>query len=192
MSKKWVYRFEGLDKVETYAGSWDGVKGLLGDKDKYLSLGDKLHEGLCQVDEALQAIEGRTGEKFGDPHRPMLLSYHSRAKFSVLNISMNNETVLGVTESPPRFLCGHYCNLGRVDTHIPSDKLEEELTRLRRSAEKRPIKGTVGNDRDSRPNVESDRCKECPSKIKLNQLALAGAACALIAAFIEVIKILIT
>src|SRR3989339_859154 len=100
MTKKWVYRFEELDEVEAYAGSWDGVKGLLGGKganlaemarigvpvpagfiittegcNEYLSLGEKLPEGLwTQVGEALQAIEKSTGKKFGDPRRPLLLS----------------------------------------------------------------------------------------------------------------------
>ncbi|OGR16433.1 MAG: pyruvate, phosphate dikinase [Desulfobacterales bacterium GWB2_56_26] len=173
MTKKWVYRFEELDEVEAYAGSWDGVKGLLGGKganlaemarigvpvpagfiittegcNEYLSLGEKLPEGLwTQVGEALQAIEKSTGKKFGDPRRPLLLSCRSGAKFSmpgmmdtVLNIGMNDETVKGMIETmdDPRFVYDLYRRLiqmfGGVVMHIPSEKFEEALTRIRRSA----------------------------------------------------------
>ncbi len=173
MSKKWVYRFQELDEVESYAGSWDGVKGLLGGKganlaemarigvpvpagfiittegcNEYLSLGEKLPDGLwTQVGEALQAIERSTGKKFGDPRRPLLLSCRSGAKFSmpgmmdtVLNIGMNDETVEGMIETTgdPRFVYDLYRRLiqmfGSVVMHIPSEKFEAVLTRIRKSA----------------------------------------------------------
>jgi len=146
MSKKWVYGFEELDEAEAYAGSWDGAKGLLGGKganlaemtrigvpvppgfiitteacNEFLSLGEKLPEGLwAQVDQALHAIEEATGKKFGDPHRPLLLSCRSGAKFSmpgmmdtVLNIGMNDETVKGMiaTTGNPRFVYDLYRRL---------------------------------------------------------------------------------
>ena len=132
MGRKWVYRFEELDEVEAYVGgSWDGVKGLLGGKganlaemarigvpvpggfiitteacNEYLSLGEKLPEGLwTQVGAALKTIEESTGKTFGDPRNPLLLSCRSGAKFSmpgmmdtVLNIGMNDETVKGMIE----------------------------------------------------------------------------------------------
>ncbi len=30
--KKWVYLFNEVEQAEAYAGSWDGVRGLLGGK----------------------------------------------------------------------------------------------------------------------------------------------------------------
>ncbi len=30
--KKWVYLFNEVEQAEKYAGSWDGVRGLLGGK----------------------------------------------------------------------------------------------------------------------------------------------------------------
>ena len=32
MEKKWVYLFNEVGEVEKYAGSWEGVRGLLGGK----------------------------------------------------------------------------------------------------------------------------------------------------------------
>src|SRR5512137_759400 len=32
MAKKWVYLFNEVGEVEKYAGSWEGVRGLLGGK----------------------------------------------------------------------------------------------------------------------------------------------------------------
>ena len=31
-NKKWIYLFNEIDQAEAYAGSWDGVRGLLGGK----------------------------------------------------------------------------------------------------------------------------------------------------------------
>jgi len=171
MSKKWVYRFEELDDVEAYVdGSWEDVRGLLGGKganlaemvrigvpvpagliitteacNEYLSLGEKLPEGLWgQLDDAIKAIEKSTGKIFGNPQNPLLLSCRSGAKFSmpgmmdtVLNIGMNDETVKGLIESTgnPRFVYDLYRRLiqmfGSVVMHIPDDKFEEVITRTR-------------------------------------------------------------
>ena len=159
MAKKWVYRFDELDEVEAYVGgSRDDVKGLLGGKganlaemdrigvpvppgftitteacNKYLSLGEKLPEGLwSQVSEALKSIEKSSGKRFGDPHNPLLLSCRSGAKFSmpgmmdtVLNIGLNDETVNGMisTTGDARFVYDLYRRLiqmfGSVVMHIP-------------------------------------------------------------------------
>lgn len=174
MAKKWVYRFDELDEVEAYVGgSRDDVKGLLGGKganlaemdrigvpvppgftitteacNKYLSLGEKLPEGLwSQVSEALKSIEKSSGKKFGDPHNPLLLSCRSGAKFSmpgmmdtVLNIGLNDETVNGMvaTTGDERFVYDLYRRLiqmfGSVVMHIPDDKFEAVLTKTRKSA----------------------------------------------------------
>lgn len=174
MAKKWVYRFDELDEVQAYVGgSRDDVKGLLGGKganlaemdrigvpvppgftitteacNKYLSLGERLPEGLwSQVSEALQTIEKISGKKFGDPHNPLLLSCRSGAKFSmpgmmdtVLNIGLNDETVHGMisTTGDARFVYDLYRRLiqmfGSVVMHIPDDKFEAVLTKTRKSA----------------------------------------------------------
>lgn len=174
MAKKWVYRFDELDEVEAYVGgSRDDVKGLLGGKganlaemdrigvpvppgftitteacNKYLSLGEKLPEGLwSQVSEALKSIEKSSGKKFGDPHNPLLLSCRSGAKFSmpgmmdtVLNIGLNDETFNGMvaTTGDERFVYDLYRRLiqmfGSVVMHIPDDKFEAVLTKTRKSA----------------------------------------------------------
>lgn len=52
-----------------------------------------------QVREAVDAIEAKSDQKFGDPEKPLLVSCRSGAKFSmlgmmdtVLNIGLNDET----------------------------------------------------------------------------------------------------
>mgnify|MGYP001549822488 CR=1 FL=1 len=174
MGKKWVYRFTDLDEVESYVGGdWEGVRGLLGGKganlaemvrigvpvpdgfvitteacNEYLSLGERLPDGLwAQVLESLKAMEEETGKVFGDPHKPLLLSCRSGAKFSmpgmmdtVLNIGMNDATVEGLIETTgdPKVAYDLYRRLiqmfGSVVMHIPDEKFEEVITRTRISA----------------------------------------------------------
>jgi pyruvate,orthophosphate dikinase len=108
MSKKWVYLFNEVDQAETYAGDWDGVRGLLGGKGA--NLGDMKRAGVpvppgltitteaCnafqvnrefpegmwdQVLTALKTVEEQAGKKFGDPENPLLVSCRSGAKFSM-------------------------------------------------------------------------------------------------------------
>ncbi|GAB4564551.1 MAG: pyruvate, phosphate dikinase [Anaerolineae bacterium] len=109
MSKKWVYLFDEVDEAEKYAGSWDGVRGLLGGKgagladmtraglpvppgftisteacNAFLANNQQFPEGMWeQVLEALKVVEQRTGKKFGDPNNPLLVSVRSGAKFSM-------------------------------------------------------------------------------------------------------------
>jgi pyruvate,orthophosphate dikinase len=59
-----------------------------------------------QVREALTRIEEAVGRKFGDPHEPLLVSVRSGARVSmpgmmdtVLNLGLNDETVLGLAKS---------------------------------------------------------------------------------------------
>jgi pyruvate,orthophosphate dikinase len=59
-----------------------------------------------QVREALTRIEDAVGRKFGDPHEPLLVSVRSGARVSmpgmmdtVLNLGLNDETVLGLAKS---------------------------------------------------------------------------------------------
>ncbi len=42
--KKWVYLFSEVDQAEAYAGTWDGVRGLLGGKGA--NLGDMIRAGV--------------------------------------------------------------------------------------------------------------------------------------------------
>ncbi len=109
MSKKWVYLFDEVDEAERYAGSWDGVRGLLGGKgagladmtraklpvppgftitteacNAFYDSGQQFPEGMWeQTLEALKKIEAETGKKFGDPQNPLLVSVRSGAKFSM-------------------------------------------------------------------------------------------------------------
>ena len=108
MSKKWVYLFNEVDQAEAYAGSWDGVRGLLGGKGANLAdmtrAGVPVPPGLTitteacnafqvtrefpegmwdQVLVALKSVEERAGKKFGDPDNPLLVSCRSGAKFSM-------------------------------------------------------------------------------------------------------------
>ena len=107
--KKWVYLFGEVEKAETYAGSWEKVRALLGGKganladmtrlgvpvppgftvttegcNAYLASGEKFPEGLWKQElDALAEIERATGKAFGDPKRPLLVSCRSGAKFSM-------------------------------------------------------------------------------------------------------------
>ena len=116
--KKWVYLFNEVDKAEAYAGSWDGVRSLLGGKGANLAemarIGvpvppgftitteaciayqdeKKFPEGMWeQALHALSVIEMQAGKKFGDPSNPLLVSCRSGAKFSMPGMM---DTVLNI------------------------------------------------------------------------------------------------
>jgi len=119
MTQKWIYRFEEVESAEAAAGSWEGVRGLLGGKganladmtriglpvppgftvtteacNAYLANGEQFPDGLWQEElEALSALEASTGKKFGDPERPLLVSCRSGAKFSMPGMM---DTVLNI------------------------------------------------------------------------------------------------
>ena len=124
VTTKWVYSFGG--------GSSDGsaaMKNLLGGKGAnlaemaslglpvppgftlttdvctaYYDLDEAYPEGLKeQVDEALKALEGKTGKVFGDVNNPLLVSVRSGARASmpgmmdtVLNLGLSEVTVQGL------------------------------------------------------------------------------------------------
>ncbi len=124
VTTKWVYSFGG--------GSSDGsaaMKNLLGGKGAnlaemaslglpvppgftlttdvctaYYDLNEAYPEGLkAQVDEALKALEGKTGKIFGDAGNPLLVSVRSGARASmpgmmdtVLNLGLSEVTVQGL------------------------------------------------------------------------------------------------
>ncbi len=121
-SRKWVYLFEEVAEAEKYAGSWDGVRGLLGGKGS--GLADMTHAGVpvppgftvtteaCnefrktgkfpegqweQMLAALKVVEKQAGKKFGDPSNPLLVSCRSGAKFSMPGM-MNTILNIGLND----------------------------------------------------------------------------------------------
>jgi pyruvate,orthophosphate dikinase len=119
MAKQWVYRYDEVEKAEKAAGSWDGVRALLGGKganladmtrlelpvppgfvitteacNAYLEQGEKFPPGMWeQVEKALAQIEKQAGKKFGDAANPLLVSCRSGAKFSMPGMM---DTVLNI------------------------------------------------------------------------------------------------
>jgi pyruvate, orthophosphate dikinase len=122
MAKKWVYLFDEVAEAEKYAGSWEGVRGLLGGKGS--GLADMTRAGVpvppgftvtteaCndfrksgefpvgqwdQMLAALKVVEKKAGKKFGDPSNPLLVSCRSGAKFSMPGM-MNTILNIGLTD----------------------------------------------------------------------------------------------
>jgi pyruvate,orthophosphate dikinase len=109
MAEKWVYLFDEVDKAEKKAGSWEGVRALLGGKganladmtrigvpvppgftvtteacNAFLARNESLPDGLWdQVLEAIKTVEKKTSKVFGDAKNPLLVSSRSGAKFSM-------------------------------------------------------------------------------------------------------------
>jgi pyruvate,orthophosphate dikinase len=109
MAEKWVYEFDEVDQAEKEAGSWEGVRALLGGKganlaemtrigvpvppgftvttqacNAFLANDNTFPEGMWdQVKKAIKATEKKTGKAFGDPKDPLLVSSRSGAKFSM-------------------------------------------------------------------------------------------------------------
>jgi pyruvate,orthophosphate dikinase len=121
-SKKWVYLFEEVAEAEKYAGSWDGVRGLLGGKGSGLAdmtragvpvppgftvtteacnefrKTGQFPEGLWdQMLAALKVVEKQAGKKFGDPSNPLLVSCRSGAKDSMPGM-MNTILNIGLND----------------------------------------------------------------------------------------------
>jgi pyruvate,orthophosphate dikinase len=119
MSEKWVYLFSEVEDAEAYAGSWDGVRGLLGGKganlaemtrigvpvppgftvtteacNAYLAAGEQFPEAMWeQVLDALKSTETETGKTFGDSANPLLVSCRSGGKMSMPGMM---DTVLNI------------------------------------------------------------------------------------------------
>lgn len=117
--KKWVYLFNEIEKAEKYAGSWDGVRGLMGGKganlgemtrigvpvppfftvtteacNAYLANENQFPEDMWeQCLDALKGVEEAAGKKFGDPNNPLLVSCRSGAKMSMPGMM---DTVLNI------------------------------------------------------------------------------------------------
>jgi pyruvate,orthophosphate dikinase len=122
MTKKWVYLFEEVAEAEKYAGSWEGVRALLGGKGAGLAdmtrAGVPVPPGFTVTTEAcnefrktdnfpagqweemlaaLKVVEKETGKKFGDPSNPLLVSCRSGAKFSMPGM-MNTILNIGLND----------------------------------------------------------------------------------------------
>ena len=116
---KYVYLFGEIRLAERAAGSWDGVRGLLGGKganlgemtklklpvppgfvvttaacNAFLAAGGKFPRGMWEeVLRAVKDIERATGKRFADPANPLLVSCRSGAKFSMPGMM---DTVLNI------------------------------------------------------------------------------------------------
>ena len=120
--KKWVYLFNEVAKAEKSAGSWEGVRALLGGKGAGLfdmtragvpvppgftvtteacnefRKADKFPAGMRnQVLAAMKSVEKQTGKKFGNPKNPLLVSCRSGAKFSMPGM-MNTVLNIGLND----------------------------------------------------------------------------------------------
>jgi pyruvate,orthophosphate dikinase len=119
MTEKWVYLFKDVDQAEKDAGSWAGVRSLLGGKganlgemtrigvpvppgftvstracNAYLAAGMTFPQGMWEQElEAMRQVEALTGKKFGDPENPLLVSCRSGAVFSMPGMM---DTVLNI------------------------------------------------------------------------------------------------
>ena len=121
--KKWVYLFGEVAAAEKYAGSWEGVRSLLGGKGAGLfdmtRAGVPVPPGYTVTTEAcnefrktgkfpdgqwkqqvaaMKAVEKATGKKFGDPKNPLLVSCRSGAKFSMPGM-MNTVLNIGLNDT---------------------------------------------------------------------------------------------
>ncbi|HSK87535.1 MAG TPA: pyruvate, phosphate dikinase [Anaerolineales bacterium] len=120
--KKWVYLFGEVAAAEKYAGSWEGVRSLLGGKGAGLfdmtRAGVPVPPGFTVTTEAcnefrktgkfpagqwdqqvaaMKKVEKQTGKKFGDPNNPLLVSCRSGAKFSMPGM-MNTVLNIGLND----------------------------------------------------------------------------------------------
>jgi pyruvate,orthophosphate dikinase len=127
MSHQWVYLGNEMDQAKAYAGSWDGVRGLLGGAgarlgeltrlgvsalpgftitteacNAYLDSGERFPEGMWeQVTEALRAVEEQSGKRFGDPANPLLVACTPSARFSMPGL-MDSILDIGLNDETAR------------------------------------------------------------------------------------------
>ncbi|MFZ5877803.1 MAG: pyruvate, phosphate dikinase [Chloroflexota bacterium] len=118
-----MYLFEEVQAAEKYAGSWEGVRSLLGGKGSGLAdmtrAGVPVPPGFTVTTEAcnefrkagkfpkgqwdqqlaaMKKVEKATGKKFGDPKNPLLVSCRSGAKFSMPGM-MNTILNIGLNDA---------------------------------------------------------------------------------------------
>ncbi len=112
----------------------------------------------AQVDEALGALEQRTGKRLGDRSDPLLVSVRSGARDSmpgmletVLNLGLGDDAVEGLAErtANPRFAWDSYRRFvqmfGDVVRGIPSERFESAL---RQAREEKGVEEDTGLDAD--------------------------------------------
>ena len=113
----------------------------------YMSNGKSLPDGLDEeIDRHLRALEERTGKRFGDTKKPLLVSVRSGAAVSmpgmmdtILNLGLNDEAVQGLATATgnDRFACDSYRRLiqmyGEVVDGIEGHRFEQALTDLKQS-----------------------------------------------------------
>ena len=111
----------------------------------YMAGGKELPDGLEQeIERHLEALERKTGKRFGDAGDPLLVSVRSGAAVSmpgmmdtILNLGLNDDAVEGLarTTGNPRFAYDSYRRLvqmyGEVVDGIDPHRFEEELRRLK-------------------------------------------------------------
>ncbi|GAA5263679.1 pyruvate, orthophosphate dikinase [Acidiphilium sp. MT5] len=111
----------------------------------YYENGQRYPEGLqAQADAALAAIEAKTGRKFGDKHKPLLVSVRSGARVSmpgmmdtVLNLGLNDVTVQGLAEGAgdARFAWDSYRRFiqmyGSVVLDVPHHRFEDIIEHVK-------------------------------------------------------------
>jgi pyruvate,orthophosphate dikinase len=128
---KYVYLFDEVRRAERAAGSWDGVRALLGGKGAnlaemarlklpvphgfvvttaackaFLAAGSRFPPGIWdEVLAAVARIERATGKKLGDPANPLLVSCRSGAKFSMPGM-MDTVLNIGLNDSVAAGLVG--------------------------------------------------------------------------------------
>src|SRR3954463_11780562 len=112
----------------------------------YMANGKSVPDGLeAEIAEHLEALEQRTGKRFGDPQDPLLVSVRSGAAVSmpgmmdtILNLGLNDEAVEGLarTTGNPRFAYDSYRRLiqmyGEVVDGVDAERFENALTELKR------------------------------------------------------------
>ncbi len=111
----------------------------------YMSAGGEVPDGLDrEVDEHIEALEERSGKRFGDPHDPLLVSVRSGAAVSmpgmmdtILNLGLNDVAVEGLAGSTgnARFAFDSYRRLvqmyGEVVDGVDGHRFEQALTDLK-------------------------------------------------------------
>ncbi len=111
----------------------------------YYENGQRYPEALqAQADAALAAIETKTGRKFGDKHKPLLVSVRSGARVSmpgmmdtVLNLGLNDVTVQGLAEGAgdARFAWDSYRRFiqmyGSVVLDVPHHRFEDIIEHVK-------------------------------------------------------------
>ncbi len=111
----------------------------------YMRAGGQLPEGLVEeVEQHVQALEERSGKRFGDRHDPLLVSVRSGAAVSmpgmmdtILNVGLDRESVEGLAERSGnrRFAYDSYRRLiqmyGETVDGIDGHRFEQELSHLK-------------------------------------------------------------